>query len=165
MVANRNFTNKTVHVHDKVGNVHLIPPGAPFPEWAVPQTKSQSLVIQYRNQPLNPDIDADRAAIARANDHKPVDPRSLPRGITVSGNGAGPTRLDSRPPEQPDGPQTYEEKLAALKAKYRIGESPELPNDREPSEWLSAQSSIFDSCLWGPAEAERRRQAGTRADR
>lgn len=162
MAASRNLTNKTVHIHDKDGNVHLIPPGSPFPEWATPQTKPpQTLVTTYKNRPLDPDLDAD--ALARANAGKPMDPRTSPREITVTGMAgfATPTRLDNPTPQPPNCPRTYEEALAALKAKYRIGEPPESPGDRTLSEQVSAESSIFDSQLWGPAEAaaERRRQA------
>lgn len=156
MTTTRNLTNRTVHMHDKAGNVHMITPGAPFPEWATPQIKTQSLVTRYANRPLDPDVDAE--AIAAANAHKPADVER-PREITATGFGAPPTRLDTPMPQQANGYRTYEEELAALKEKYRRPTQEEQARAATDMAGLAeAPSAIFDSLLWGPAEAERKRQ-------
>ncbi|OBG96898.1 hypothetical protein A5697_20280 [Mycobacterium sp. E3251] len=167
MAATKNLTNRTVHVHDKDGNVHMIPPGSPFPEWATPQIKSQPLVTQYVNRPLDPDLDVE--ALAGANAGKPIDPRSRPRGITVTGMaGFGtPIHLDRSTPQQPNvydlddenREARYQDELAALKAKYRRPTQEEQARATTEAARRASEPHKFDSLLWGPAEAERKRQA------
>ncbi len=76
MVATKNLSDKTVHVHDPEGNVHMIPPGGMFPEWATPRIKTNPLEIQYMNQP--PSGPPPKPTIR--------DPKFLPGPITVTGN-------------------------------------------------------------------------------
>jgi hypothetical protein len=77
MVAQKNNTDKPLHIHDAHGDVHVIPPGCPIPEWATPPIKTQSLVIQTHFPILKP-VPAQRI----------LDPNefSRPRPITVTGN-------------------------------------------------------------------------------
>jgi len=78
MVAQqKNLTAKPLHIHDAQGNVHMIPPGCPIPEWATPPIKTQSLEIQTHFPILKP-MPAPRI----------LDPNEAPRPgpITVTGN-------------------------------------------------------------------------------
>lgn len=166
-MAATNLSNKTVHLHDRHGNVHMIPPGSPFPEWATPKVKSQPLLTKSVNRPLDPDLDAD--ALARANAGKPIDPRSRPRGITATGMAgfATPIQLDTSIPQQPNvhdlddeaREARYQEELEALKAKYRRPTREERARATTEAARQAAEPSIFDPLLWGPSEVERKRQA------
>jgi hypothetical protein len=151
MVAN--LTGQPVHVHAPDGSLHLVLPGAEFPPGATPRIRTRSLEVAYANKA----IETAPPPAGR------IDPRTLPSPVTVSGRTA--TSASQPYLNQPLAPEVdiddlddetrqarYQEELLKLQAKYY--EKPQYP---AADESLAAPSP-YDSLLWGPAEAEHKRQ-------